>query len=106
VRVSRIAKIAEYTLIAHQILLVLLALADLGLYIFFYLTLIKPALLLKFRVRLFLSGLPKDLRNSAYSLYRSYVKTNLDINYIPKLLLLFYDIRDKSSHDKINDISS
>ncbi|MEM0026203.1 MAG: hypothetical protein QXV41_06535 [Zestosphaera sp.] len=87
-RVSRIAKIAEYTLIAHQILLVLLALADLGLYIFFYLTLIKSALLLKFRVRLFLSGLPKDLRKSAYSLYKSYVRASLSTSSIRNLLSL------------------
>lgn len=87
-RTSRINKIINYVLITHQALLILLALADLGICIFLYLTLIKFALLFRFRVRLFLSGLPRDLRKSAYSLYASYVEANLRVSSIRDLMSL------------------
>ncbi len=81
-------KLFNYVSIAHQIFLILLALADLGAYLFFYLTIIKYVSLLKFRLRLFLSGLPGDLRKSAYSLYKSYVETNLSLMSFRNLLSL------------------
>lgn len=104
-RTLRIRKIANYIVIIHQILLTLLSLADLGVCIFLYLTLTKPALLLNFRVRLLLSGLPRDLRKSVYSLYKSYVETNLGISNVLNLLPLFREIKDKSGRDTVNDIS-
>ncbi len=72
-------KLFNYVLIAHQIFLVLLALADFGAYLFLYLTLIKYVSLLRFRLRLFFNGLPDDLRRSTYSLYKSYMETNLSL---------------------------
>ncbi|MEO3993189.1 MAG: hypothetical protein QN229_02610 [Desulfurococcaceae archaeon TW002] len=87
-RTLKAAKIANYTLIAHQVLLILLVLSDLVAYISFYLTLTKLTLLLKFRVKLFLSGLPRDLRRSVYSSYKSYLEANLSIWSIRNLLSL------------------
>ncbi|MCC6033113.1 MAG: hypothetical protein LM561_03435 [Desulfurococcaceae archaeon] len=81
-------KLFNYVSIAHQILLILLALADLGAYLFLYLTLIKYVSLLKFRLRLFLSGLPGDLRRSAYGLYKSYMETSLSLVGFRNLLSL------------------
>lgn len=84
----RIARLADYALVAHRILLVLLALIDLGTYVFFYLTLARLTLLLKFRVRLLVSGLPKDLRRSVYDLYKSYVDASLSLDSVRDLLSL------------------
>lgn len=86
-------KLTNYVLITHRILLILLALIDLGTYVFFYLTLTKSVLLLKFRVRLFLSGLPRDLRKSAYRMYKSYVGANLSVGGIRDLLSSFTEFR-------------
>lgn len=87
-RTLRVAKIADYALVVHQALLILLALTDLGTYVFFYLKLTKLTLLLRFRVRLFLSGLPRDLRKSAYSSYKSYLEASLSIVGVRNLLSL------------------
>mgnify|MGYP000104627271 CR=1 FL=1 len=81
-------KLLNYVSIAHQVFLILLALADLGAYIFFYLMMVKHMSLLKFRLRLFFSGLPEDLRKSAYSLYKSYLETDLSLVSFRSLLSL------------------